>query len=256
LGRALRRPSRFVKEKVVRKLLTALLLGTLAFGAAAQAPAPVARGEGTVVVMPGLAQLQLPNDEALASFYYEAQDADARKAQSQVNARVAEGIAALKRADARAQVESAGYQSYPVYTQAPGVTPRISGWRVRQTVSLRTTDLERLASTVQAGQGVMALGSLQFQLSRAAREQAEAQLIERAVANVQARVAAAARALGVPAERVRIEELSFGRRDEFAPPQPMAMRAAMADAPGASPALEPGQSTETLPVTARVRFLP
>ena len=242
----------------MRWFLTGLALAATAFAAAAQAQAPggAARAEGTVVVMPGLAQLQLPNDEALASFYYEVQDADARKAQAQVNARVADGIAALKRADPAAQVESAGYQSYPVYAQAPGVAPRISGWRVRQTVNLRTTDLERLASTVQAGQGVMALGSLQFQLSRAAREKAEAQLIERAVANVQARVAAAAKALGVAAERVRIEELSFGRRDEFAPPQPMMMRAAMADGAAPPPALELGQSTESLPVTARVRFLP
>lgn len=240
----------------MRSFLAGLALAATAFGAAAQAPGPAARAEGTVVVMPGMAQLQLPNDEALASFYYEVQDADARKAQTQVNARVAEGIAALKRADPGAQVESAGYQSYPVYTQPSGVAPRISGWRVRQTVNLRTTDLERLASTVQAGQGVMALGSLQFQLSRAAREKAEAQLIERAVANVQARIAAAAKALGVPPERVRIEELSFGRRDEFSPPQPMMMRAAMADGAAAPPVLEPGQSTESLPVTARVRFLP
>ena len=240
----------------MRTLLTGLALVALALGAAAQTPAPSGRPEGTLVVMPGMAQLQLPNDEALASFYYEVQDADARKAQSQVNARVAEGIAALKRADPAAQIESAGYQSYPVHTQAPGVAPRVSGWRVRQTVSLRTTDLDRLAATVQAGQGVMVLGSLQFQLSRAARDRAEAQLIERAVANVQARVAAAAKALGVPLERVRIEELSFGRRDEFVPPQPMMMRAAMADAAPAPPALEPGHSTESLPVTARVRFLP
>ncbi|HPE01763.1 MAG TPA: SIMPL domain-containing protein [Burkholderiaceae bacterium] len=240
----------------MRTLLTGLALVALALGAAAQTPAPSGRPEGTLVVMPGMAQLQLPNDEALASFYYEVQDADARKAQSQVNARVAEGIAALKRADPAAQIESAGYQSYPVHTQAPGVAPRVSGWRVRQTVSLRTTDLDRLAATVQAGQGVMVLGSLQFQLSRAARDRAEAQLIERAVANVQARVAAAAKALGVPLERVRIEELSFGRRDEFVPPPPMMMRAAMADAAPAPPALEPGQSTESLPVTARVRFLP
>lgn len=236
--------------------LAGLALAVLAFGASAQTPAPATRTEGTVVVMPGLAQMQLPNDEALASFYYEIQDAEVRKAQSQVNARVAEGIAALKRADPAAQVESAGYQSYPVHTQAPGGALRVGGWRVRQTVSLRTTDLERLAATVQVGQGVMALGSLQFQPSRAAREKAEAQLIERAVANVQVRIAAAAKALGVPPERVRIEELSFGRRDEFVPHQPMMMRTAMADAAVAPPALEPGHSTESLPVTARVRFLP
>jgi predicted secreted protein len=240
----------------MKTLLAGLALAALTIGAAAQMPAPPARGEGTVVVMPGAAQLQLPNDEAVASFYHEVQDADARKAQALVNARVAEGIAALKRADPAAQIESAGYQSYPVYAQGQGSAPRLTGWRVRQSVSLRTTDLDRLAATVQAGQAQLAVGSVHFQLSRAARQKAEAQLIERAVANVNARVTAAAAALGVPAARIRLEALDFGPRPEGGP-MPVAMRAAAPMADGLpAPSLEPGHSLESLQVTARARFLP
>lgn len=242
----------------MKRLLITAILATSAFGAMAQ-PAPVApRGEGTVVVMPGTAELELANDEAVVSFYAEVQDADLARAQSLVNRRVSEGTALLKRADSAATVESAGYQTYPVYVYPKDSAPKLSGWRVRQTVVLRTAQLAALGSTVQAAQAQLALGGVQFKLSRPAREKAEALLIERAVANVNARVAAAAGALKVPAARVRIEELSFAPRAEAGPAPVFAVRAApapVADAV-AMPSFEPGQTTESLGVTARVRFLP
>jgi uncharacterized protein YggE len=77
-----------------------------------------ARFEGTVVAITGSAEIEVANDEALASFYVEVQDADLGRAQSQVNQRMAEATAALKKADPRAEVQTSGYQSYPVYPQA------------------------------------------------------------------------------------------------------------------------------------------
>ncbi|MEG0822173.1 MAG: SIMPL domain-containing protein [Burkholderiaceae bacterium] len=243
----------------MRSLFVFIALGltsAVAFGQSAVPAAP--RGEGTVVVMPGNAEVQLANDEATASFYAEVQDADAVRAQSLVNQRVAEGTALLKRADPSAKLESSGYQTYPIYTYPKDAAPKLVAWRVRQTVQLRTGDLNGLSRTVQAAQAQLALGGVQFRLSRAARDKAEAQLIERAIANVNARVAAAAGALSVPPARVRIEELSFGVRGEPMPPSPQFMRAAAAPAADtmATPSFEPGQTTETLGVTARVRFLP
>lgn len=229
--------------------------------ATAQLPPPAAatapRGEGTLVVMPGQAQLQRANDEALLSFFVEVQDADPARAQSLVNQRLAQGSAALRRADPQAQLESAGYQTFPVYSNTKDAPPRRVAWRVRQSVNLRTTALDALARTVQAGQGSMTLGSVVFSLSRAAREKAEAELIALAIANVRARIAAAAQSLAVPSAQVRIEELSFNPRGDAGPMPMMAMRAAapLADEL-ALPSFAPGQTTESLAVVARVRFLP
>jgi len=242
----------------MKRLLMAVILSASAFAASAQ-PTPVApRGEGTVVVMPGSAELELANDEAVVSFYAEVQDADLARAQSLVNQRMSEGTALLKRMDAGASIESGAYQTYPVYTYPKDSAPKLNAWRVRQTVVLRTAQLANLGRTVQAAQGQLALGAVQFRVSRVAREKAEAQLIERAVANVNARVAAAAAALAVPAARVRIEELSFAPRGEVGPVPMFAMRAAPAPAGNAvaMPSFEAGQTTESLSVTARVRFLP
>ena len=128
-----------------------------ALPAAAQLPAvPPPPNSGTLVIMTGSAEIELPNDEAVANFFYEAQDADLTKAQALVNQRVGEGTAALKRADPKAQIETSGYGSYPVY--AGGANRSIVGWRVRQGVTLRTDNLAVLPKTVAAAQSTLSVG--------------------------------------------------------------------------------------------------
>jgi predicted secreted protein len=166
---------------------------------------------------------------------------------------VADGVAQLKRADPKASVETAGYTSYPVYQ--PGSQRKLIGWRVRQAVSLRTSDLAALPRTVAAGQQHLALAGIEFRLSRAARSRVEAALIEQAIANLNDKVAAAARALNVPTARVRLEELNFG----VAPPPMPRMRAeAMAGAapPVEEPQFDAGRSLQQLTVTGKARLLP
>jgi predicted secreted protein len=217
-------------------------------------PAAPARFEGTVVAMTGSAEIEVANDEALASFYLEVQDADLARAQAQVNQRMAEATAALKRADARAEVQTSGYQSFPVYRDN---TRKPVGWRVRQGVTLRTADLAALPRTVAAAQQHVALGGVDFRLSRAARDRVGAELIQQAIANLNSRIAAAAQAMQVPPSRVRTEELDFGGRGFERPPMvAMARAAPMAADSMPEPQFEAGRSLQQLTVSARVRFLP
>lgn len=225
-----------------------------AVGAAfAQAPASSPRFEGTLIVMTGEAEVEVANDEAVLTFYLEVQEPELARAQSQVNQRVAEGVAALKRADPKSQVETIGYGSYPVYQ--PGGGRKIIGWRARQSVNVKTTDLSALPKTVAAGQQQLALGGIDFRLSRVARERVEGELIQRAIANVNARVAAAAQSLNVPVSRVRIEEMNFGIPSGERPPVPLARMSTAAAQPVAEPQLDPGQTTQQVSVSAKVRLL-
>jgi len=224
----------------------------LSSGAVVAQPTPT-RPEGTLLLMTGSATVEVDNDEALAQFFFETQEADLPRAQSLVNQRVAEGVAQLKRADPKALVQTAGYTSYPVYQ--PGTQRKLVGWRVRQGVSLRTSDLAALPRAVAAAQQHLALGGIDFQLSRAARTKVEAELIEQAVANLNDKLAAAARALKVPPERVRLEELNFG----VAPPPVPRMRADMmasAAPPVEEPQFDAGRSLQQLTVTGKARLLP
>lgn len=210
------------------------------------------RSDGTLVLMTGSAELEVANDEALAGFYLEVQDADLAKAQSQVNQRVAEGVAQLKRADPNAQVETTAYTSYPVYARE---NRKITGWRVRQSVTLRTAELGSLARTVAAAQQTLALGGVDFRLSRAARERVEAELIKGAIANLNARVGAVAQAMNVPADRLRTEELNFGVHEVPRPVPMMAKTMEMRTAADvAEPQFDPGRSLQQLTVTGRVRL--
>jgi predicted secreted protein len=241
-----------MRASVVRVVTVVLLFGAVstAFG---QAPAQP-RHEGTLVLMTGQAEIEVANDEAFASFYVEVQDADVTKAQSQVNQRVAEATAALRRSDPKAEVQTSGYSSYPVYRNDG--SRKVAGWRVRHGVTLRTGDLTGLARTVAQVQQHVALGGVEFRLSRAAREKVEGELIQRAVANLNARVAAAAQALGVPPARIRNEELNFGVHQIERPPvMSMARAAPLAGDSVAEPQFEAGRSTQQMTVSAKVRFL-
>jgi predicted secreted protein len=243
------------KQFLARCLLAAWLCCPIA-ACAQPSPAPTPpRQEGTLVVMTGTAELEVANDEAIASLYIELQDVDLARAQSLVNQRAAEGVAQLKRGDPKAQIETSGYSSYPVYSRDPA--KKVVGWRVRQGVTLRTNDLGGLARTIAGAQQQLALGNVDFRLSRTARERVEAELIQRAIANLNARVAAAAQALDVPKSRVRIEELNFGGVGNERPPiMPMARSMVQSAEPVAEPQFDPGRSLQQLQVTARVRFAP
>jgi predicted secreted protein len=234
--------------------LMACSMSLLALTATAQtAPIP-GQNTGTLLLMTGTAEIEVPNDEAVASFFYEAQDADLTKAQGLVNQRLADGTAALKRADPKAQIETSGYSSYPVYSSGSGRT--IVGWRVRQGVVLRTENLAALPRTVSSAQPLLALGGIDFRLSRAARDKVDAQLIQMATANLNARLASAASALGSSPARLRFEEVNFGVRDGG--PQPVMMRGApmMADGAPPAPSFESGRSVERLTVNGKARLLP
>ena len=235
------------------------ILAIAALALAASAPtlaqqSPPLPPAGTLVLMTGAAEVELANDEAVANFFYEAQDADLTRAQSLVNQRVGDGTAALKRADPKAQIETSGYSSYPVYSSGSNRT--ITGWRVRQGVTVRTENLAALPKTVAAAQPLLALGGVDFRLSKAARDKIEAQLIQLAIANLNSRFTAAGQSMGVPPTRIRVEEINFGVR-EAAPPQPMMMRSAMQSSDAITPpTFEAGRSIERLSVTGKARFLP
>lgn len=237
----------------MKRVLATVVL-SLAAAATAQQPLLPLPPAGTLVLMTGAAEVELANDEAVASFFYEAQDADLTRAQSTVNQRVSDGTAALKRADPKAQIETSGYSSYPVYSSGSNRT--ITGWRVRQGLTVRTENLAGLPKTVAAAQPLLALGGVDFRLSKTARDKVEAQLIQLAMANLNSRFTAAGQSMGVPANRIRVEEINFGVR-EAAPPQPMMMRSAMQSSDAvAPPTFDSGRSTERLSVTGKARFLP
>jgi uncharacterized protein len=237
---------------MMKRLLAATAVATLlAAPTAAQQPLTMPP-TGTLVLMTGTAEVEIPNDEAVADFYFEVQDADLTRAQALVNQRLTEGTAAVKRADPKAKLESSGYSSYPVYAKN---SDAIIGWRVRQGVTLRTENLAALPKTVASAQPSLALGRIDFGLTKPTREKIEAQLIQLAMSNLRSRLAAAAQSMNVPANRLRLEEVDFSER-QTAPPRPMVMRSMATAEQTTPPTFESGRSIERLMVSGKARLLP
>jgi predicted secreted protein len=211
------------------------------------------RPDNLAMQVTGSAEMELPNDEALASFMVEVQDADARRAQTQVGQRAASGVAALKNADPTAQVETMGAVTDPVFDTGG----RVIAWRVRQTVLLRTTDFTALSRAVAQGGETMTFTGVDFRLSRKSRQAAQPELIRRAMDDLYGRAATIAQAFKVAPERLRLEDLSFGA-DPASRSSPVIARRGTSPSGEAlpPPSLDPGSTVVYQPVTAKLRFAP
>lgn len=210
--------------------------------ASAQTILDVAPVSQPVVTITATATSSVANDRMHAFLRAEAEDADATKAASQVNARMAR---ALSRARGVAGVEAAtaGYSSYQISEQNKPVR-----WRVAQAIVLEGSDFAALSDLVSKLQGTdgLLLSNLNFSVSEQTRRGAEDALTQQAIGNWQQRAQAAAKGFGASgwrAGRITIQGSDYGR-----PPQPM-YRASVAADRAAPVAVEGGMSDITVSVS-------
>lgn len=238
-------------------LATALLLSGCASAATpalAQEPTPgMAAADRTIRVM-GTGEIQVQPDQAhvdlgvqtFASTAQAAAEENARILERVIDALVAAGVP-------RDNIETRNYSVYPEYERPDpremgGQEPRIRGYRVNNTVSVMTDDLDRVGVLIDTAleAGANQVNSVRFSLEDADAAQAEA--TRRAVEQARQSAETIAAALGVRLGPV----VDASTTADPVRPFPMATRArvesmemAAMDVP--TP-IEPGEQT----VTARV----
>ncbi len=221
---------------------------------------------GTLVVIPAFGEITHANDEANVVFNIEEQDKDKSVAASKVNLKMKQGMEAIKKDDPQAQLKSVGYYSYSVYPEerplpqgVPAKLRQPSGWRVGQSLQVKTTKLDTLPKTVANAQRILALSGISFGLSRATTRQLDDQRIAAAYKNLNERIASIANAMGRKPSDAVLETVDFETSGNYARPDmpaPMAMRAAkMAEAaPVEEPSFEPGETTLQMNLVGKVKF--
>ena len=218
---------------------------------AAQTPPIAPPNTGTVLLMTGTAEIEVANDEAVASFFYEAQDADLAKAQGLVNQRVGDGTAALKRADPKAQVETSGYSSYPVYAGGS----RASDRRLAGAAGRDAADREPGRASAHCLVGAVVPRPRRHRLPSVEGRARKGRRAADPDGDREPQRAPRRRRDRPSAVRLRgsgIEEVNFGVREGG--PQPMMMRQApmmASDASAPPPSFESGRSTERLTVSGK-----
>ncbi len=234
----------------------------LAFSSVAMAQSPP-QTNGTVVVVPAYGEVKQANNEARVVLMIEEQDKDKAQAASRVNLKMKRGTELVRRHDPAAKLQTRGYYSFPVYAdEQPRTAPaaprarQLVGWRVGQYLDVTTLDLATLPAMVASAQSVLAVSSLNFGLSDAARRKLDEQRIEAAYANLRERIESIARAMGrAPGDAV-LDTIDFEGSGNYAPEmaaQKMTMRAAPANQVE-EPSFEPGETTLQMRVVGRFRF--
>ena len=227
---------------------------------------PTARAQqttGSVVIISGYSEVNVPNDEAEATFFIEEQDADKTVAANRVNQKIANGTSILKKQDPEARLASRDYYTYPIYSTelsgASGKKQNLTGWRVGQRLTLTTGNLRQLPATVAAVQPVLGLNGLRFSLSATSRQQLDADRLGGAYKNLQERIGVIAAAMGRSKADAVIEQIDFeGDADRpelrmLASATPMAFRSNKS-AEVAETSFEAGETTLTAKVLGRIRF--
>lgn len=249
--------------------MKAVLLSCIAAAALAVPPAQAQSTSGALVIVPATGEVVRANDLATVVFSIEEQDKDKAVAASRVNQKMKSGMAQLHAADPQAVLKTQGYATYPVYAP-PGTTPAGTvngrpvpvGWRVSQSVQLRTTNLAALPKTAAAAQATLSLNNISFGLSPAAIKQADDERIAATYKNLNERIAAIAAAMGRSPADAAVDTVDFEGCGNYsvqatgrAPVMNFAARALAAPAPEvAEPSFEPGETTLQMKVVGKIRF--
>jgi uncharacterized protein YggE len=210
---------------------------------AEEAAGAVAGTRGTVTVQ-GRGEAQAAPDQMLldvgvvttAATAREAQEENARRADQVIKGFVAQGID-------KKDIQTVNYSVQPQYDYRPekeGKPPRITGYRVVNTLRVRVRNLAQAGPIIDraVGDGANQVQSIQFVLSDTSAVQSEA--LTRAVADARRKAEVLARALGRPlGEVLSVSEGGGGY------PEPIYFRAADAalGAGEAATPVEPGQLT-------------
>jgi predicted secreted protein len=193
-------------------MLKNLLLSAM-FASAPMAVAEVLPTENSLVTVTAVGTVTAPNDEAQLVFGYEEQGKDKAALASNVNLRLKQGIAALKKANPNARLALDSYRTYAVYDEALAHVQKRDaqkiGWRVSQQVRLVTGDFAALPATVASAQKILALESVNFGLSEETMKKLEQRRVEAAYRSLEEQVAFIAGAMRRPVGDAKLESLDF-----------------------------------------------
>lgn len=218
--------------------LLALSILSLALPAAAQERTPPPRsvitiqGEGTVSAEPDLASVStgVVSEAKTAGAALEANSAAMKRVMAALDAA---GIA-------RRDIATSGFSVQPRYSSPPPNSrerPRITGYIVRNTVTVKVRDLTKLGAVLETSidEGGNQVGGLSFDFAEPEKLMDEAR--RNAVADARRKAELYASGLGVKLGRVRaVSETGVVR------PAPMYReRAMLAASPSAAPPISPGE---------------
>ena len=190
---------------------------------------------------------EVENDTVTAILYAQREGSDSGTLDDSVNKDITWAIEHVKEVP-DIKVQTRDYQTNPIYSKQT-----LTGWRVRQSISLETKEIKTLSGLLGKLQERIAIQSISYSISPERRQTVEDQLITEALSQFKSRANLVTRELNRPVYRIVNLDINTGN---VPPAYPMA-RGAMMMAEKASvspPALEAGTNTITVTVNGTIEL--
>jgi len=203
-----------------------------------------------VVTLASSAQVQVPNDWITVQFSTSKEGTDANAVQAALKEALGAALAqarAVAKPDGHVEVQGGGFSLQPRFNNK-GV---VNGWTGTTSLVVQGRDMGTIAELAGKVQS-MTVGSLDYSVSREAREKVEGELAAQAIARFRAKAADYAKSFGYGAFSIREVNVNV---DNNQPPRPYAMKArAMSSADIAPLPVEAGSGTVTANVNGSVQL--
>lgn len=192
-------------------------------------------------------EAKIAPDLATISFGVVTEAPTAAEAMSQNSARMAQVLAALRRAGvAERDIQTSGLNLAPQYTYQPDKAPELRGYQANNRVTVKLYQLDRVGRTADAvvAAGVNQIDGIAFGLRDPQAAEDEAR--RNAVRSLQAKAQLYAQALGQPLGPLR----SLTEGGGYVPrPMPMYARAEAVQADGGGNSVAPGELVVRIDIT-------
>ncbi len=195
------------------------------------------------------AEREIENDLLIASLYAQVEALRQSEVADRINKSMKWALDKAKKVRA-VQAQTTQYNTYPVHDR----NNRIRGWRGRQAIRLQSPDVEKLTELLGELQQQLAVESVNYGISKAARDAAEENLITEAIAQFHKRAKLVSKEMGRGG--YRLVNMNINTQQHRPPPIPYQARALAMEADIAAPAVEPGVQTVTVSVSATIELDP
>ena len=194
-----------------------------------------------VVSLNSSATIQVPNDWIAVQFSTSKEGTDANAVQAALKEALGAALAqarAVAKPDGHVEVQGGGFSLQPRFNNK-GV---VNGWTGTTSLTVQGRDMQTIAELAGRVQS-MTVGSLEYSVSREAREKVEGEVAAQAIARFRASAASYAKAFGYGSFVIREVNINFDNGQP--PPRPFRAKVAMASSVGEALPVEAGSGNVT-----------
>jgi len=189
---------------------------------------------------------EVANDTLVAVMYSERSGQKPSTIADEVNRNISWALDLAKQSDS-VKVQTLHYRQDPLYTNQG-----ISGWRVRQSIRLESTEAESLSALIGELQGRLSVASLTYTVSPTQRDNVERRLIAEALKRFKSRAQQITTELG--RTDYRIVNMDVVTPGESLPPMQMRAAVMMESEAVAAPSIEAGAQTLSVQVSGTIEL--